>query len=218
VENVSLAIEKGAYVAIAGHSGSGKTTLMNMIGCLDRPTSGKMTIDGISVESAGEKVMTRCRQRKIGFVFQQFFLIPTLTVLENVALPGLFTGEVLEDKAKDILDLVGLSHRLDHQPGQLSGGEMQRVAIARSIINDPPILLADEPTGNLDKKNTENIMNLFDRLNKQGITIVMVTHNMELVKHVNRVFHIEDGRIEEVDLPAHSADSSARHIGCQTLG
>ncbi|MFP4520574.1 MAG: ABC transporter ATP-binding protein [Fibrobacterota bacterium] len=195
VEDVSLCIKRGEYVAVVGHSGSGKTTLMNMIGCLDRPTSGSININGRSVEKADEKTLTGFRRREIGFVFQQFFLIPTLTVLENVELPSLFTGTRKTGKARTLLDKVGLKNRLNHLPSELSGGEMQRVAIARSVINDPKILLADEPTGNLDSGNAEIIMELFDSLNKEGITIVMVTHNLDLVKHFKKVVHIEDGKI-----------------------
>lgn len=196
VQHANFNISKGEYVAIVGHSGSGKTTLMNIIGCLDRPTSGSVIIDGVHIEKSSEKELTELRKQKIGFVFQQFFLIPTLTVTQNVALPGLFTKQNRLNDAQKLLDLVGLSKRTDHFPNQLSGGEMQRVAIARSLVNNPSILLADEPTGNLDSHNAEIIINLFERLNKQGVTVVMVTHNPDLVKRCSRTVHIEDGIVK----------------------
>lgn len=196
VRDISLSITKGEYVAIVGHSGSGKTTLLNMIGCLDRPSSGRVVVNGNDLTGATEKKLTEMRKSTIGFVFQQFFLIPTLTVLQNVQLPTLFSRKVPEKKAEELLHIVGLEKRLSHLPGQLSGGEMQRVAIARSLINSPGILLADEPTGNLDSKNAETIMSLFDTLHAQGITIVVVTHNAELSNRCERRLHIEDGTIK----------------------
>ena len=195
VEDVSLAVEPGEYVAVVGHSGSGKTTLLNLIGCLDRPSSGRIMVDGRRVEEAREAELTRFRRAAIGFVFQQFFLIPTLSVLENVNLPLLFTRRSDDARARELLDMVEMGHRLKHLPGQLSGGEMQRVAIARALINSPPILLADEPTGNLDSLNAERIMLLFERLNQGGATIVVVTHNVDIVKRCGRKVQIEDGRI-----------------------
>jgi putative ABC transport system ATP-binding protein len=191
VEHSSLSIDKGEYVAIVGPSGSGKTTLMNIMGCLDHPTSGIVEVNGHEVQNAGEKELTRVRQQSIGFIFQQFFLIPTLTVLENVELPSLFAHTRIDSRGRKLLGMVGLTHRLGHLPGQLSGGEMQRVAIARSLINEPPIVLADEPTG-----NAEAIMSIFEKLNADGITIVVVTHNPDLVKRCSRTVHIEDGRIK----------------------
>ncbi len=196
VHDVSFSITKGEYVAIIGHSGSGKTTLLNMIGCLDRPTSGIVEVNGMSISSAPEKVLTTLRKKTIGFVFQQFFLIPTLTVLQNVQLPALFVKKVDEAKAEELLTMVGLKKRLSHLPGQLSGGEMQRVAIARSLINNPPVLLADEPTGNLDSRNAETIMNILGELNGNGITIVVVTHNHDLVKRCSRTVYMEDGKLK----------------------
>lgn len=196
VNDVSLSINRGEYVAILGHSGSGKTTLLNMIGCLDHPTSGVVEVNGISVSSSPEKELTTLRKKTIGFVFQQFFLIPTLTVLQNVQLPALFANKFDEAKAKELLTMVGLGKRLSHLPEQLSGGEMQRVAIARSLINDPPVLLADEPTGNLDSRNAEIIMNLLGELNDKGITIVIVTHNHELVKNCSKHIFMEDGKLK----------------------
>jgi len=195
LRGVSLAIRRNDYVAVVGHSGSGKTTLLNIIGCLDHPTGGSVKVNGQEISRAKESVLTLLRKKTIGFVFQQFFLIPTLTVLQNVALPSLFNGKPLLQRAEELLVHVGLKERLSHFPGELSGGEMQRVAIARSLINSPRVLLADEPTGNLDSKNAGIIMNLFDTLNREGLSIVMVTHNLDLVKHCSRSIHIEDGSI-----------------------
>ncbi|MBD3315156.1 MAG: ATP-binding cassette domain-containing protein [Chitinivibrionales bacterium] len=196
LQDVTLDIAQGEYVAIAGHSGSGKTTLLNLIGCLDHPTSGRIAVNGPEIQKAGEKELTQLRQTAIGFVFQQFFLIPTLTVIENVQLPALFTGRKVHERAKELLKLVGLSKRMNHLPAQLSGGEMQRVAIARSLINSPPILLADEPTGNLDSRNADTIIDLFETLNRDGMTVVLVTHNLDLVKRCSRRVHIEDGVVK----------------------
>lgn len=196
VKNVSLNVNQGDYVALLGHSGSGKTTLLNMIGCLDRPSEGSVEVNGVQTQSANEKKLTMVRKVAIGFVFQQFFLIPTLTVLQNVMLPALFAKKTIPGRAEELLSLVGLQERLSHLPGQLSGGEMQRVAIARSLINSPPILLADEPTGNLDSKNATIIMDLFEKLNAQGITLIIVTHNHDLVKHASRTILLEDGGIK----------------------
>ncbi|MBD3317943.1 MAG: ATP-binding cassette domain-containing protein [Chitinivibrionales bacterium] len=196
LRDVTLDIAAGEYVAIAGHSGSGKTTLLNLIGCLDRPTSGRIAVDGHELRVAGEKELNRLRQTAVGFVFQQFFLIPTLTVIENVQLPALFTGRKVDKRARELLELVGLSKRMHHLPGQLSGGEMQRVAVARSLINSPPILLADEPTGNLDSRNADMIIELFETLNRDGMTVVLVTHNLDLVKRCGRAVYIEDGMVK----------------------
>jgi putative ABC transport system ATP-binding protein len=196
LRQVSLSIEAGEYVAVVGHSGSGKTTLMNIMGCLDRPSDGRVTVDGRQIQNENEAGLTRLRQGAIGFVFQQFFLVPTLNVIENVTLPALFAGHRPNGRGRDLLEKVGLGNRLYHLPGQLSGGEMQRVAIARSLINAPPILLADEPTGNLDSRNADLIMELFQQLNREGVTIVMVTHNVEIVKRCGRTVHIEDGALK----------------------
>jgi putative ABC transport system ATP-binding protein len=197
VRDVSLAVKAGEYIAVVGHSGSGKTTLMNIMGCLDRPTSGRVAIDGREVQEENESGLTRIRRSAIGFVFQQFFLIPTLNVLENVSLPSLFIRRQSDGRAQDLLEMVGLGNRLYHLPVQLSGGEMQRVAIARSLINAPPIVLADEPTGNLDSRNAGIIMDIFKQLNQEGVTIVLVTHNPDIVKGCDRTVQIEDGRIQE---------------------
>lgn len=196
-EKINLNIHKGEFLSIVGPSGSGKTTLLNIIGCVDHPTSGKVVINGQDVTNANENELTKIRRKTIGFVFQQFFLIPTLTALENVEIPGLFANNKQRvKKAEELLDLVGLGKRKYHLPSQLSGGEMQRVAIARALINSPLILLADEPTGNLDSKNAEEIFNLFSNLNKNGLTIIIVTHNMELAKMTGKVIPLHDGKIE----------------------
>ena len=195
LRNVSLSVPIGDFIAVVGHSGSGKTTLMNIMGCLDHPSSGRIVLNGAPIEQASETELTRLRRSAIGFVFQQFFLVPTLTVLENVTLPALFTGNHTNGRAHELLDMVGLGKRLSHLPGQLSGGEMQRVAIARALVNSPPVVLADEPTGNLDSRNAEMIMELFEHLNRGGVTVVLVTHNADIVKRCERTVHIEDGRI-----------------------
>ncbi len=198
VVNASFQIKRGEFVGIIGPSGSGKTTLLNIMGCMDLPSSGQVTINGTAINGLKEKDLVHIRRKTFGFVFQQFFLIPTLTVLQNVQLPALFARtDADEKKARDILRVVGLEKRLAHLPNQLSGGEMQRVAIARSLINDPQILLADEPTGNLDSRNAENIMKIFATLNQNGLTIVVVTHNSELVRRCSKEVHIEDGRLKE---------------------
>jgi len=197
VDGITLAVPEGDFVAIAGDSGSGKTTLLNLIGCVDRPDAGVVRIDGEDVSRLDERGLTRIRARKIGFVFQQFFLLPTLTVRENVALPALFTRDRgAMARAPELLARVGLEGRARHLPGQLSGGEMQRAAIARALVNGPRILLADEPTGNLDSRNAAAVLALFQELNASGITIVMVTHSAELAARARRIVRLKDGRIE----------------------
>lgn len=196
VEKASLVINSGDFAAVSGPSGSGKTTMLNMMGCLDYPSSGEVKIDGIVTSRLPEKELVKVRRKAIGFVFQQFFLIPTLTVLENVELPLLFRKQSEKSRAEELLNLVGLGKRMKHLPSQLSGGEMQRVAIARSLINKPSLLLADEPTGNLDSKNAALIMDLFEKLNSNGLTIVVVTHNPDLVKRCRKVIQIEDGKLK----------------------
>jgi ABC-type lipoprotein export system ATPase subunit len=199
---VSLAIERGEMVALMGASGSGKTTLMNILGCLDRPSSGRYRLDDESIEtlSADERAMVR--NRKIGFCFQNFNLLPRTSALENVTMPLSYTAANLSERegarrAKALLGRVGLGERLDHEPSQLSGGQQQRVAIARALINNPPLLLADEPTGALDSKTTEEILHLFQQLNEEeGITIIIVTHDAEVAGHAKRVVRMRDGLIE----------------------
>ncbi len=196
LNGVDLTIEPGEFVSIVGPSGAGKTALMNILGCLDAPSSGTLTIDGVQVTGKGEAELVKIRREHIGFVFQQFFLLPTLTVGENVGLPLLFSGKPYDPaKIETLLEKVGLSHRADHLPGQLSGGEMQRVAIARALVNDPRILLADEPTGNLDSVTADGIYRLFEELHEQGITVIVVTHNRDLAQRAGRVIMIRDGCI-----------------------
>lgn len=196
LSGVNLTIESGEFVSIVGPSGAGKTALMNILGCLDTPSSGTLMIDKIPVTGKGEAELVKIRREHIGFVFQQFFLIPTLTVGENVGLPLLFSGRPYEQQTiESLLEKVGLSHRAEHLPGQLSGGEMQRVAIARALVNNPRILLADEPTGNLDSVTADGIYRLFEDLHQQGITVIVVTHNRELAQRAGRVITIQDGCI-----------------------
>jgi putative ABC transport system ATP-binding protein len=199
LKGITLSIRQGEFVSIVGPSGAGKSTLMHMIGCVDTPTSGSMTIDNVETSRLKENELAQLRNMKLGFVFQQFFLLPTLTALENVLLPTIFShngrANNKQQKAKQILDLVDLSGRASHLPSQLSGGEMQRVALARALINDPKILLADEPTGNLDSKNAEIVFAIFRKLHLAGLTIIVVTHNAELADRAERSFHLKDGRI-----------------------
>jgi putative ABC transport system ATP-binding protein len=197
LRGVDLAIETGEFVSIVGPSGAGKTALMNILGCLDIPSDGTLMIDGVQVTGKKEAELVKIRREHIGFVFQQFFLIPTLTVAENVGLPLIFSGKPY-DKAKidAILSRVGLSHRAGHLPSELSGGEMQRVAIGRALVNDPRILLADEPTGNLDSVTADGIYAVFEELQRQGLTLIIVTHNTELAKRAGRVITIRDGCVD----------------------
>jgi putative ABC transport system ATP-binding protein len=181
LKNVNFDVEEGEFVSIIGPSGSGKTALLNMLGCLDTPTSGSLKLKGNETTGRPERDLVRLRRENIGFVFQQFYLIPTLTARENIELPLLFSHKNGSKKRiEEVLQMVGLSDRGDHLPGQLSGGEMQRVAIGRALINNPAIILADEPTGNLDSATSEMIFGLFQELNRQGLTLVVVTHNLDL--------------------------------------
>ncbi|MEW6552901.1 MAG: ABC transporter ATP-binding protein [Actinomycetota bacterium] len=197
IDGVDLSIERGDFVAVVGRSGSGKTTLLNLIGCVDLPTEGKVTVHGVETGNLPDKALATIRSTTIGFVFQQFFLIPTLTALENVMVPGRFraggNGD-LKTRARELLDMVGLADRVDHLPHELSGGEMQRVALARALINDPAILLADEPTGNLDTRSAQQIAEIFEELNARGLTIVVVTHSPELTGNARRVLQLQDGK------------------------
>lgn len=197
LQEASLDIAAGEFVAIVGPSGSGKTTLMNLLGCLDTPTSGSYRLRGQEVAGLKESGLVRLRQENIGFVFQQFFLLPTLTVEENIELPLLFRDKG-QRRTRELLDTVGLSHRRTHLPKELSGGEMQRVAIARALINNPAILLADEPTGNLDSKNSLKVIELFRELNGRGLTTIVVTHNHEIARMAGRTIAITDGQIKEM--------------------
>ena len=196
---VDCTITQGQYVCIMGQSGSGKSTMMNVIGCLDRPTAGKYLLEGRDVSSMDDASLSRVRNERIGFVFQSFNLIPELTVLENVEVPLFYRGihhDERKSMSQDVLQRVGLADRLDHRPNQLSGGQQQRVAIARSLVGDPAILLADEPTGNLDTSTGDAILALLDELHNEGRTIIMVTHDEEMARRCERVIRLRDGLIE----------------------
>ncbi|MEM5872388.1 MAG: ABC transporter ATP-binding protein [Candidatus Aenigmatarchaeota archaeon] len=195
--DVNLKIRKGENIAIMGPSGSGKSTLLHLIGCLDKPTRGKIFIDGKDVSNLNENELARIRREKIGFIFQFFNLIPTFTALGNVELPMIFSKRPdRKERAKELLRLVGLEHRLYHYPSQLSGGETQRVAIARALANEPQIILADEPTGNLDSKSGKEIMELLVKLNKEkGVTLLVITHDISIAKYAEKIIRIKDGRI-----------------------
>ncbi len=198
--DADVKIKRGDFIAIVGPSGSGKSTMMNLIGALDFATRGEIFLDGQNIEHLPESDLAQIRGRKIGFVFQTFNLIPTLNTMENIALPMIFQGvsrEEREKRAEKILEEVGLTHRKKHLPKELSGGERQRVAIGRALANNPEVILADEPTGNLDTKTGLEIINLFVNLNKKGKTIILVTHNLDLIKYVGKVLKIRDGKIIE---------------------
>ncbi len=202
LKGISMSIERGELVALMGVSGSGKTTLMNLLGCLDRPTSGRYWLDGEEVSELSGDGRALVRNKKIGFVFQNFNLLPRTNALEQVMMPLSYTAEELPEtewqkRAKALLERVGLGERLDHEPSQLSGGQQQRVAIARALINNPPLVLADEPTGALDSRTSEEILRLFQQLNtEENITIVLVTHDPGVAGHAKRTIHIRDGLIE----------------------
>jgi putative ABC transport system ATP-binding protein len=196
LNGIDFQVEKDEIVAIKGSSGSGKSTLMHILGCLDRPDSGIYTLAGEDVSTLSPNRLAEIRNRHIGFVFQNFNLLPRLNAIENVELPLLYAGaSEAKDRAKEALQVVGLEERMHHQPTQLSGGERQRVAIARAIVTDPAIILADEPTGNLDTKTGEEIMSIFEQLNALGRTIIIVTHEPNVAKHCRRQVHMQDGRI-----------------------
>ena len=196
VNGVDIDIYKGDFIAIWGPSGSGKSTIMNMVGALEIASKGKIFLDGQNIESLSESNLAQIRGRKIGFVFQTFNLIPTLTAIENVMLPMIFQRIPYEERynrAKKLLEDVDMGNRLKHVPGELSGGERQRVAIARALANDPEVILADEPTGNLDSKRGKEVAQIFVDLNKRGKTIILVTHDEEMAKHANKIFRLKDG-------------------------
>jgi len=198
---VDMTVDKGEFVAIMGHSGSGKSTLMNILGCLDRPTSGKYIFDGRDVSQLSRNELAEVRNQKLGFIFQSFNLLPRLSALANVMLPMLYnmdediSDEETEKRAIASLQAVGLGERLHHHPNQLSGGQQQRVAIARALVNNPPLILADEPTGNLDSRSSVEIMDILHKLHKEGATIVMVTHEPDIAEHAGRVVCVKDGMI-----------------------
>ena len=196
LKDASFTIEKGEWANIMGPSGSGKTTLLNLIGCLDSPTSGSLLVNGIEITKLNQKDRTRFRRENIGLVFQQFHMIPHLTALENVMIAQYFHSIEDEKEAKEALVHVGMEHRLHHMPSQLSGGEQQRVCIARALINQPQIILADEPTGNLDKKNEEAVLDIFRDLHSEGRTIVIVTHNPEIGEIGDKIIQISHGEVK----------------------
>ncbi|MCH5349299.1 MAG: ABC transporter ATP-binding protein [Oscillospiraceae bacterium] len=198
LDDVSLTINRGEFVAIAGASGSGKSTLMNMLGCLDTQTSGEYSLDGVSVRELNDRELTRIRNREIGFIFQNFNLIPSLTAQENVELPLIYRGlsrNVCRELALHALEKVSLRNRVDHRPGQMSGGQQQRVAIARAIAAEPPVILADEPTGNLDSKCGAEVMRILYDLNAQGKTVIIITHDDSIAAQAARRIQIHDGRV-----------------------
>ncbi|MBV8880309.1 MAG: ABC transporter ATP-binding protein [Planctomycetaceae bacterium] len=201
LKGVSVTVNRGEMVAIMGASGSGKTTLMNIIGCMDRPTDGTYELDGEEIAKAKPDRLAYIRNKKFGFVFQSFNLLARTTALENVELPMLYWNRISskerEERAMASLTRVGLAERVKHHPSQLSGGQQQRVAIARALVNTPQILLADEPTGNLDSKSEKEVMNIFHELHKSGLTVILVTHNQEIADHAQRTIRIRDGMIQE---------------------
>ena len=199
LRSISVNIEKNEYVAIMGPSGSGKSTLMNILGCLDTPTSGQYFLNGKDVSKMEDNNLAEIRNTEIGFVFQTFNLLPRYSALENVMLPLIYAGmpkNVRHERAVEVLENVGLADRMTHKPNELSGGQRQRVAVARALANHPSIILADEPTGNLDSKTSVDIMNLFEEIHKQGNTIILVTHEEDIARHARRVIRLKDGQVE----------------------
>src|SRR5215211_216332 len=218
VRGVSLEINQGEFVALMGASGSGKSTLMNILGCLDRPSSGHYWLDGREVGGLGANERALVRSKKLGFVFQSFNLLSRTTATNNVAMPLDYSIRPVStaaaaDRASELLVRVGLSHRLDHMPSQMSGGQQQRVAIARSLVNEPSLLLADEPTGNLDSHTSIEILEMFRQLNESGLTVLLVTHDPEVAKFANRVIHIVDGLIDSDTCPAGDEKTTSPYRG-----
>lgn len=198
LDGVDLTIERNEYVALIGPSGSGKSTLMNLLGCLDTPSEGKYILNGRDTSTMNDNELAKVRNQEIGFIFQSFHLLPRMSVLQNVMQPLVYRGIASAERAKmatQALDKVGLSHRMGHRPNQLSGGQRQRVAVARALVGNPSILLADEPTGNLDSKTSAEIMNLFDELHQQGQTVIVVTHEPDIAAHCHRTVRVSDGKI-----------------------
>ncbi|MEG9328476.1 putative ABC transport system ATP-binding protein [Salinimicrobium catena] len=199
LKGIDLDIEKGEYVAFMGPSGSGKSTLMNILGCLDTPTSGQYILNGNDVSKMSDNELAEIRNKEIGFVFQTFNLLPRTTALDNVALPMIYAGATKaerKERAEKVLSDVGLADRMDHKPNQLSGGQRQRVAVGRALVNKPSIILADEPTGNLDSKTSVEIMNLFDEIHAAGNTVILVTHEEDIAMHARRIIRLRDGMVE----------------------
>ncbi|HET8962552.1 MAG TPA: ABC transporter ATP-binding protein [Chitinophagales bacterium] len=209
LKGIDITILKNEYVAIMGPSGSGKSTLMNLLGCLDKPTSGKYTLNNKLVSTMSENELAEVRNKEIGFVFQTFNLMARLTAVENVALPLIYAAQNKTKRtaqATEVLNAVGLSHRLTHKPNELSGGERQRVAVARALVNNPSIILADEPTGNLDTRTSYEIMELFEEIHKQGNTVIIVTHEEDIARYAHRIIRLRDGMIEKDELNTDKLD------------
>ena len=204
LNNITLSIQKGEYVAIMGTSGSGKSTLMYILGCLDKPTKGELELDGVDVYDMDDDALSALRNKKIGFIFQQFFLLERTTALDNVLLPLIYANEYPDDaiqRGRQVLVQVGLEDRIEYLANELSGGQQQRVAIARALINDPDVIFADEPTGNLDSQSTAEILDILGLLHQEGRTIVIVTHDRTVANHAQRILELKDGRIAEIKNP-----------------